>query len=61
MVKSGTRRGLLGAFDKVDAKFYFTGENLHTFTKFEGLDPETGSTSNYPNVARFIFGLSITF
>ena len=43
------------------ARIYFTGENLHTFTKFEGLDPETGSTSNYPNVARFIFGLSVTF
>ena len=43
------------------ARVYFTGENLHTFTKFEGLDPETGSSSNYPNVARFIFGLSVTF
>ena len=43
------------------ARIYFTGENLHTFTKFEGLDPETGSSSNYPNVARYIFGLSITF
>lgn len=43
------------------ARVYFTGENLYTFTKFEGLDPETGSSSNYPNVARFIFGLSVTF
>ena len=43
------------------ARIYFTGENLHTFTKFEGLDPETGSSSNYPNVARDIFGLSIPF
>lgn len=43
------------------ARIYFTGENLHTFTKFEGLDPETGSSSNYPNVARYTFGLSITF
>ena len=43
------------------ARIYFTGENLHTFTRFEGLDPETGSSSNYPNVARFIFGLSVTF
>ena len=43
------------------ARIYFTGENLHTFTRFEGLDPETGSSSNYPNVARFIFGMSVTF
>lgn len=37
------------------------GENLLTFTKFEGLDPETGSTSNYPNMKRYMFGVSITF
>ena len=43
------------------ARVYFTGENLWTLTGFEGLDPETGSTSNYPNVSRYIFGLSITF
>ena len=43
------------------ARVYFTGENLLTLTRFEGLDPETGSTGNYPNVSRFIFGVSITF
>ena len=43
------------------ARVYFTGENLLTFTRFEGLDPETGSTYNYPNVSRFIFGVSLTF
>ncbi len=42
-------------------RVYFTGENLLTMTRFEGLDPETGSSSNYPNVSRYIFGLSITF
>ena len=42
-------------------RVYFTGENLLTFTRFEGLDPETGSTSNYPNVSRYIFGVSVTF
>ncbi|MBP5538259.1 MAG: TonB-dependent receptor [Bacteroidales bacterium] len=42
-------------------RVYFTGENLFTITGFEGLDPETGSSDNYPNVSRFIFGLSITF
>ena len=42
-------------------RIYFTGENLLTFTRFEGLDPETGSTSNYPNMKRYMFGVSITF
>ncbi|MCD8033557.1 MAG: TonB-dependent receptor, partial [Alistipes sp.] len=42
-------------------RVYFSGENLLTFTKFEGLDPETGSTSNYPNMKRYMFGVSITF
>ena len=43
------------------ARVYFTGENLLTLTRFEGLDPETGSASNYPNVSRFIFGARVTF
>ena len=43
------------------ARIYFTGENLLTFTRFEGLDPENGSASNYPNMSRYIFGVSITF
>ena len=43
------------------ARVYFTGENLLTITRFEGLDPETGSTGNYPNVSKFIFGASVTF
>lgn len=42
-------------------RFYLTGENLLTLTRFEGLDPETGSTSNYPNMTRYMFGVSITF
>lgn len=43
------------------ARIYFTGENLLTFTKFEGLDPENASSSNYPNMARYVFGVSVTF
>ncbi|MBO4428258.1 MAG: TonB-dependent receptor [Bacteroidales bacterium] len=43
------------------ARIYFTGENLLTLTRFEGLDPENGSSSNYPNVSRYIFGISLTF
>ncbi len=43
------------------ARIYLTGENLFTLTAFEGLDPETGSTSNYPNMKRFMVGVSMTF
>ena len=43
------------------ARLYLTGENLFTLTAFEGLDPETGSTSNYPNMKRFMVGVSMTF
>ena len=42
-------------------RVYFTGENLLTFTSFDGLDPETGSAYNYPNMRRFMFGVSVTF
>lgn len=42
-------------------RIYFTGENLLTFTKFEGLDPETAEAYNYPTMKRYMFGLSITF
>ncbi len=42
-------------------RIYFTGENLLTLTKFEGLDPETADTRNYPTMKRYMFGLSITF
>ena len=52
---------------------FFSGENLLTFTKYDGLDPETASTSaqrydteirmanNHPNVRQFTFGLNLTF
>jgi hypothetical protein len=43
------------------ARLYVTGENLFTLTAFEGLDPETGSTSNYPNMKRFMVGVSVSF
>lgn len=46
------------------ARIYAQGQNLLTFTKFSGLDPE--STSNvyvaqYPASRQFTFGLDITF
>lgn len=53
-------------------KFYVTGENLFTFTKYQGFDPEVnaGDASNtsqgvdygtYPQTRNLIFGLNLTF
>ena len=54
-------------------RLFVSGENLLTFTKYDGLDPETASTSaqrydteirmanNHPNVRQFTFGLNLTF
>ena len=46
------------------ARIYAQGQNLFTFTKFTGIDPE--STSNvykaqYPTTRQFSFGLEVSF
>jgi len=46
-------------------RFSFSGQNLYTFTRYTGLDPEIGGSgvdSNvYPITRNFTFGLNITF
>lgn len=52
-------------------RFYVTGQNLFTLTKYSGLDPEVDTTGVwsggidycdfYPTVATFLFGLNVTF
>ncbi len=42
-------------------RFYFSGENLLTFTSFPGLDPEMGANTNYPIMRQVSFGANITF
>ncbi len=52
-------------------KVYFTGQNLLTFTKYSGLDPEIGTVGGslelgidrgfYPQARTFLGGLSLTF
>lgn len=43
-------------------RVYFSGENLFTFTKFPGMDPEFNSTTNYYAMLRqYTFGISIKF
>ncbi|TKG89381.1 TonB-dependent receptor [Puteibacter caeruleilacunae] len=46
------------------ARVYVNGENLVTWTDFEGFDPERGMTTtgiNYPNVKTVSFGVQVTF
>ena len=47
-----------------DAKIFFIGRNLLTFTKYKGYDPEVDSNiqlGNYPNTRQFSFGAQFTF
>ena len=42
-------------------RFFASGENLLTFTKYPGLDPEKGSAIGYPLMRQVTFGAQITF
>lgn len=45
-------------------RFYFSGDNLLTFTKYRGLDPERYSSGNflvYPQNKIYSFGVNVTF
>ena len=45
-------------------RVYAQAQNLFTFTKFSGLDPESPSNiyiAQYPAARQFTFGLDLTF
>ena len=45
-----------------DLRFKVTGQNLHYFTKFPGLNPEANNTdAAYPNPRTITYGVSVTF
>lgn len=48
-----------------EVRFSVSGQNLYTFTRYTGLDPEVGGNgidSNvYPMTRNFTFGINITF
>jgi hypothetical protein len=55
-------------FDKV--RFYITGSNLLTLTKYRGFDPTTSGGNAigagidqgfYPNPKTFLFGINVNF
>jgi tonB-linked outer membrane protein, susC/ragA family len=52
----------VGFFSKV--RFYTTGRNLLTFTKFTGLDPEIDDallSGDYPGTKQYVFGVELKF
>ena len=65
-------QGTMSRWRMKGLRIYVTGENLLTFTKYTGLDPEIGiqnanATQNgvdngaYPSSRFFTFGLNVTF
>lgn len=44
-----------------DLRFYVSGENLLTITKFPGMDPELGGTIGYPLMRQVSIGAQVTF
>ncbi|MBQ9891861.1 MAG: TonB-dependent receptor [Bacteroidales bacterium] len=42
-------------------RIYATADNILTFTKFPGLDPEIGTSVTYPLMKQYAFGLQLTF
>ena len=48
--------------DKLKVRFYFSGQNLLTFTGYKGLDPEVeNDRASYPQQKTFSFGLDVKF
>jgi hypothetical protein len=52
----------------INARFYISGDNLFTISKFTGIDPEVaannngvGGTDRYPLTKKFVVGLNVTF
>ena len=52
----------VGFFNAV--RFYVTGRNLLTWTKYLGQDPEIDSNltyGSYPNTKQYVFGVELNF
>jgi len=52
---------LIGRVSAKQLRFYFSGENLFTNTKYMFFDPELNSYGNYPLQKVFSFGCNVTF
>lgn len=47
--------------EKMNLRMYIDAQNLFTWTKYTGIDPETDSLGAYPNAKSVSFGLSLGF
>jgi hypothetical protein len=54
-------KNLLGQFGLGNVQIYFSGRNLHTFTKWKGLDPELDDQRAIPLQKEYVFGLNVGF
>jgi hypothetical protein len=64
---------LFNAIPLAQARFFVTAQNLHTFTKYTGMDPEIGGGSGtdswakgidigfYPSPRTWLLGVSLKF
>lgn len=53
---------LLGRLGLQSLRFYVSGKNLHTWTKWSGYDPENATTvGNFPMLRTFTFGADLKF
>ncbi|MBD8084650.1 SusC/RagA family TonB-linked outer membrane protein, partial [Chryseobacterium sp. GCR10] len=43
-----------------EVKLFFQGQNLHTWTKYFGIDPELGSSGFLPPLRTYSFGATLT-
>ncbi|MCU7547971.1 TonB-dependent receptor [Chitinophagaceae bacterium LB-8] len=56
--------GLVAKAGMKSARIYFSADNVKTFSKYPGLDPERGGDGNYvtyPQIRTFIFGANVQF
>jgi hypothetical protein len=53
--------GLLGRSGFSKARFYVTGRNMLTFTKWVGLDPELNDQRATPMQKEYVLGLNFSF
>ncbi|MBJ2176064.1 TonB-dependent receptor [Aureibaculum sp. A20] len=57
-------KSVLGKWSIDNLKLFVSGKNLHTWTKWGGIDPETGagySPGSYPVMRSYTIGLNLTF
>jgi len=65
-------KSLINKAKMSNARLFITGQNIYTFTKYTGYDPELGAFNNnvfmqnidlgnYPNPRTFTFGANVTF